>query len=237
VKQGRGKISDARAELARRNAEEPGGVPRYETRQARLAAVARRERTKAERVAGPGWCILRTSGPKTLPLAASLAGAGYEVWTPAETRMRRAVRGRRALTQHEAPIAPSFVFVRADRLYDLARILALPLSPHPSFSIFHHAGRVPVVADHEIAGLRNEEERARHVWEKAERAKAKPPTFNPDDAVRVDQSAFVGLVGKVEEQRGRKVMVQLGAMRMQVTAWHILPDAVQADQPVEGAAA
>lgn len=230
-----GKISDARAGLARRNAQEPGGIPRHETRQARLAAVARRERGKADRAVG--WCILRTSGARTLPLAASLADAGYEVWTPAEMRLRRAIRGRRATTRHEAPIAPSFVFVRADRVYDLARILALPLSPHPPFSIFHHAGRVPVVADREIAGLRHEEDRARHVWEKAERAKLKAPTFAAGDAVRIQQSAFVGLVGNVEAQHGRNVRLRVGSITMQVDAWHILPDAVQAGQPIEGTAA
>jgi hypothetical protein len=33
---------------------------------------------------GQEWCILRTSGPKTLPLARALAEAGLAIWTPVE---------------------------------------------------------------------------------------------------------------------------------------------------------
>ncbi len=224
------RIAAARAELARRHAEDPGAVERYEARQARLSAVARRQRDRLG--SEGGWCILRTASRSTLTLATSLAGAGIEVWTPVEKRARRTLRGKRARAAHDVAIAPRFVFARADRLFDLARIAADPVSPHPAFAIFHHAGRVPLIADREIAGLRREEDRAHHAWEKAERDSTKPPAFTVGAAVQIEQSAFAGLTGTVEEQRGRSVLVNLVAfgreMALEVDAWHILPVELQA---------
>jgi hypothetical protein len=41
-------------------------------------------RTVTTRNEGLDWCILRTSGPKTLPLARALAEAGLAIWTLVE---------------------------------------------------------------------------------------------------------------------------------------------------------
>jgi hypothetical protein len=68
------------------------------------------------------WCILRTSGGRTVPLARSLAAVGFEVWTPVRT-IRRPAPGqgrrlvmsqRRKLIDVDLAILPGFV-VRAGR--------------------------------------------------------------------------------------------------------------------------
>ncbi len=108
------------------------------------------------------WCILRTSGGRTVPLARSLAAAGFEVWTPVRTirrpapgQGRRLVMGqRRKLIDVDLAILPGFVFARAEQLHDLMRAAGAERSPHPSFSVFHQEGRVPLVREDSIMGLR-----------------------------------------------------------------------------------
>lgn len=108
------------------------------------------------------WFILRTSGGRTLALAASLRAAGFDVWTPART-LRRNVRAKTPngtrLIETEAPILPTFVFARNDDLVALVEAAGQAHSPHPPFSIFRHAGRVPLLGDASVAGLREEEAR------------------------------------------------------------------------------
>ena len=108
------------------------------------------------------WCILRTGGGRTLPLMRSLRAAGFDVWTPART-LRRNIRaktlsGTRQI-ETEVPILPTFVFAREQDLVALADTAAREPSPHPAFSLFRHAGRVPLVSDGSVAGLRAEEAR------------------------------------------------------------------------------
>lgn len=109
------------------------------------------------------WCILRTSGGQTLPLARSLRASGFDVWTPART-IRKTVRARTPSgSRHlevELPILPTFVFARERELAMLADAAAQLVSRHPAFSIFRHGGRIPLVSDGDVAGLRAEEERA-----------------------------------------------------------------------------
>ncbi|SKB27032.1 hypothetical protein [Sphingopyxis flava] len=111
------------------------------------------------------WCILSTSGGRTLPLARSLCDAGMEVWAPTRT-IRRPAPGqrrnllmglRRKMIEVDVAILPGFVFARADRISDLAAIAHDPASPHPSFSVFQLGGRAPLVADSSLTGLRDEE--------------------------------------------------------------------------------
>jgi hypothetical protein len=115
-----------------------------------------------------GWCILRTSGQKTLPLVRSLRSAGFDVWTPVRTLKRPAPGHRRRLhlglrkvmVEVDTAIVPSIVFARAHHLDDLARAAADPFSQHPAFSIFHWGSRVPLIDDSQIAGLRAAEDEA-----------------------------------------------------------------------------
>lgn len=56
------------------------------------------------------------------------------MWSPVQTliRRRRPVRER---VEYSAPIMPTFVFARADRRHDPARVAAPPFSDHPGFSV------------------------------------------------------------------------------------------------------
>ena len=116
--------------------------------------------------AASGWCILRTSGGRTLSLAESLSDAGMEAWTPKRTFKRvkpgkqRDVRGHRITVEIDAPILATFVFAREEHLADLVELASRPLTEHPAFSVFQHAGRFPIVANREVTGLRQAEEEA-----------------------------------------------------------------------------
>lgn len=120
------------------------------------------------------WFILRTSGGQTLALAASLRSSGIDAWTPARTLRRympaKTPTGKR-LVEIDAPILPTFVFMRAadDEVARAAQLaeaegfaIADP-SPHPRFSIFRYTDRhgrklAPFVSDREVRGLQEEEE-------------------------------------------------------------------------------
>jgi hypothetical protein len=109
------------------------------------------------------WCILRTSGARTLALADSLTQAGFEAWSPRKTLMRvkPGVKprddGTRVMMEVGAAILPTFVFARARDLQTLARVACADITPHPPFSIFHHYGRYPEIADASVMGLQDAE--------------------------------------------------------------------------------
>lgn len=185
---------------------------------------------KALRAQEPRWCILRTSGARTLPLARSLAAAGFEVWTPIEAQSRRQPRTTK-WHDVEAPIMPTFVFARADHLVDLVQLLAQPIHRHPSFSIFLHSGRAPLIADRSMDHLRDAEDRSRRLAE--QRAKAKASKQRRDipigQSVKVkDDANFLGLVGVVEGCNGKKAIVNFPGWRrsIEIDTWQLLPDAV-----------
>jgi hypothetical protein len=109
------------------------------------------------------WCILQTSGVKTVALAKALADAGFEVWTPIRI-IRRPVPGqrrqlvlglRRRMKEVGVPILSGYVFARAEHLDDLARLASLPTSfNHPPFAIFQSSGLAALVSDANVSGLR-----------------------------------------------------------------------------------
>jgi hypothetical protein len=168
-----------------------------------------------------GWCILRTSGAKTLPLADSLVAAGFEAWTPRKVHARRKPRSH--LTAHrEMPIAPTFVFVTAAHLHSLNLIRAMPVNPHPPFSIFTFSGRIPLIADSEISGFRNEEQKAAL----AER-RTKQRRLVMGQRVRLNDGAYAGLSGVVADAKGGFTLVAFdGGMTMKIATWLL------ADEPV-----
>ncbi len=174
------------------------------------------------------WCILRTSAARTLKLARSLGDAGFDVWTPTETKTVRVGRHRER-RERPAPIAPTFVFARADRLADLVRARSLPGSPHPAFSIFRHAGRVPLIADRDIAALHVAEDRAAAAAERARRKAqaSQHPVFAVGERVQVKQPAFAGMTGVVEEAGKAPVINLGGTISMRIDAWLLVSDAVQ----------
>lgn len=222
------RVASSRARLAAENAATPGGVRRYEARQGRLAQVRRRDSAEER-----GWCILRTNSKRTIKLTESLNAAGIEAWTPRVIRDRRQPRRARRETPVveavEEPVIPTFVFARAQFLGDLQRVLALPLSPHPAFSIFQHAGRAPVVSDGELRKLRAIEETNKRARRKEQRH---------DIAVGLEvaptEGAFAGLKGVVESVRGKIADVCFNdRWRVKVETWLLLDHHVD-DTAIDG---
>lgn len=186
------------------------------------------------------WCILRTSGSRTLRLTDSLAEAGLTVWTPRETVEWRRPRSN-VRQDREMPIMPSFVFLRADELPDILCVLALPISPHPQFSIFMFAGRVPLIADRSIVALRAmEEAKAQALANKRAAAqrradlearklarKEKRADISIGGSVNLaEDAAFAGVTGIVQSTDGRDAWIRFGKLTIKVDAWKVLPISV-----------
>ena len=185
------------------------------------------------KTAAPGpWCILRTSPGRTLGLMTALAAAGYEAWTPRQTQIRRRPRSR-ATIELDVPIAPTFVFARAVHVRDLAAVEAMPVTGFPAFTLFRHAGRIPLVGDREVEGLRQAEERARV---QAMRTKRKRLVMG--QTVRIVEGVGEGMVGTVEQGGDKFALVAFGTtFRMQIATWLLSADDVVSPQPSMGAAA
>lgn len=137
---------------------------------------------------GNEWCILRTSGPKTLPLAASLAEAGFAAWSPIEYQVTRPKPSRNQV-ERQVAVMPTYVFAA---FREIGAILAeRPSGKHPSFALLHYDDRVPLVAERDLAHLRRIEREAA--------AKRQPVVFQLGQEVRVPDGPFQGLGGKVVE--------------------------------------
>ena len=97
------RIAAARAELARRHAEDPGAVERYEARQARLAAAGKRERERFEHL------VLGKDRPKVKVTAGKRQGRHkprtIKVPAPLEPGIEEAV-SRRERWSHKAHGTP-----------------------------------------------------------------------------------------------------------------------------------
>lgn len=197
------------------------------------------------------WCILRTGGARTLPLAASLAAVGFEAWTPQQVTYIAPTK-RKPAAQRAAPIVPTFVFVRSQHVDDLFRCHALAVSPHPAFSILQVAGRVPLIGGRSLAALREEEARAQRMFDalaeardrdharrlradqlRTEQARRKAlrtetKTIDAGAAVAVtDAPAFAGMVGKIISGDGRSYIVGFGgSVQWKIEAWQLVPVAV-----------
>lgn len=199
---------------------------------------------------GEKWCILRTSGGRTLPLARSLGEAGFGVWTPVETTRQRVRKGPTTVeVERTLPIAPTFVFGKADQLADFAAILFRPFHRHPSFSIFQWGGRVPLVGSASLTGLRLREaeaaaaiEAAREEIRREELQKERVALLRTEQqrrkALRTqrrdfergarvavsDMPAFAGMHGTVIESLGTSAIVAFeGAHVWKIEAWQLMP--------------
>lgn len=172
-----------------------------------------------------GWCILRTSGGKTLGLAASLNAANIEAWTPMQKTSRRRSRSK-VRVQVDAPMMPTFVFVKACHLPDLEICLQLPINPHPAFSIFRYQGAIPILAGGEIAGLRQAE------WE-SNGAPKKANPFPPGTDVTLTEGAAAGMSGIVETAKGKFALVAFGgSVRWKIATFLLRSDVI--DEPSSG---
>lgn len=159
------------------------------------------------------WCILRMSPSRTLAVADALKDAGYDAWTPAEELTRRIGHARKRVTV-PAPLLPSFVFARYDRLADLVAFSRAPALTFevfdtelrrmvtkgcPFFRVFRHEGKYPWVSDRALDALRLAEQRGKPI--------VKARVFQPGEAVKCPDAGFDGLTGVVTTTRGRRALV------------------------------
>lgn len=148
------------------------------------------------------WCILRTSGPRTLALADSLTKAGFEAWSPRKTLRRakagvkRRADGTRPMVEVDAAILPTFVFARARDVQTLAQVACADITPHPPFSIFRHGGRYPEIADGSVRGLQEAEREATATIEAIRAAETR------EEAERIRKAAM-----KTERERLRAMQI------------------------------
>ena len=144
------------------------------------------------------WCILRTSGNKTIRLAEGLREDGFDAWTPIETR---SIRIPRANVRRVAilPIMPSYVFARVGGLIDLLELAAMPVKPRrqanqpalPGFTVLHVHDKIPLIADGHLDGLRAIEHK------RTPRRKA-VQALKAGQRVGIDGGSFSGMKGVVE---------------------------------------
>jgi hypothetical protein len=199
------------------------------------------------------WCVLRTSGPKTVRLAHSLLVSGYEAWTPTGKVRYPALKTRPAAVR-DVPIMPTFVFASDRHVVELAHLAARRAEErHPmGFSLLRVANRVPLIAERSIAALRAEEARALAAHDAAleaearevrrqERAEAlrtqaatrkalrrQPLTLGVGSWVEVDgMPALAGLTGQIITAKNNAAVICFGgALMMEIDAWRLLPIAV-----------
>lgn len=176
------------------------------------------------------WCILRTSGGKTLPLAKSLTDVGMEAFTPTETRRHKLRAGKKGMVEKAMPMLPTFVFVREHHQAALFEILMMPISPHPAFSFFRHLGVVKGIPDREVERLRDAEQRSK--------PRAARPTLPVGTTVKPKEGPYAGLSGVVEASKNGDCLVFFGGwMKVEIETLNLQPFDVKDDQPPIGKAA
>lgn len=159
------------------------------------------------------WCVLRMAGPSTLGVTTALIEAGFEAWTPSQIDVRR-VGVKRKLVERPAPLLPSFVFARYDRLGELVAFSHSPsqtflvwdealqrmvLKGCPHFSVMRHGGQYIAVSDRSLDALRTAEQRRKPL--------AKVRLLQPGEKVKCPDGGFDGLIGVVQTTRGRSALV------------------------------
>ncbi|MFZ3484263.1 transcription termination/antitermination protein NusG [Sphingomonas sp. 3-13AW] len=165
------------------------------------------------------WCILRTHGGRTMPLARSLADAGILAWTPVEHVRRRIPRSKEKEREFRSvPYLPTYVFAPAADLGELRRLEVATESGHPAFSIFRHCGASVLVSEAEVASLRQREAESLRRMEQSLAAQARhgrplrerAEPYDRGAEVAVEAGAFAGLSGTVQESDGRHTLLLFG---------------------------
>lgn len=199
------------------------------------------------------WCILRTAGRSTLPLAAQLGGDGFDVWTPIEYRARLAGRDREQVEQSVA-ILPGYVFASMDRRDDLLNMARSPtmnyrvwdadqrrivVKGYPHFSVFLAGGKVCAVSENSLSSLRALEAALARVAERR-RSKATPsgppPRFRAGQIVRMVSHGCGGMdLTVVEPNKGKAVKLDHPEWLwpVEISAWKL--QAIQIEAGMEAA--
>lgn len=167
------------------------------------------------------WCVLRTSGPATLPLAETLRTAGIDAWTPTAVYARRRPRSRQ---RHEIRVAltPTYVFGRANSLSDLSE-----LSGRFRFRLMFDDQGPALVRDSELEALRHAENRAAP---KHKPRRALP--FSTGETIRVPSGSFQGMDGIVQLSDERDTLVCFGRYAVKIGTWHLREDMAQGDAAI-----
>jgi len=200
------------------------------------------------------WCILQTSGGRTLAVVRSLRSAGFDVWAP--TGMVRRFRPR-STKYRDDPIAllTGVVFAPYEDAARLSAAAQSPVSQHPSFSLLMHQGAYGRVLDASLDPLRAFEidkaiewtgfvaaqERAR--LERIRKKKGRRRTKGRSNAARsyvlgqtvhVEGPAFQGLTAKVvESKKNGSLVIDLGGFlgEIVVETCDVRPVHVEGAQP------
>ena len=187
-----------------------------------------------------GWCILRTGGPRTVPLAKSLADAGFEAWTPIQVQFREKTR-RKPAEERAMPILPTFVFARAKHLSELNRLTRSDVHWHPAFSVFRYQGVPPIISDERIGGLREAEAAALKIADARRRSDAGKALKDAKDQLRralpkgksidMPTGPFAGFTGVVESSTRKEAWVVLpGGFRLKIDTWLVAQDVAKEPQ-------
>lgn len=162
--------------------------------------------------AGRRWCILRTGPSRTLRLAASLQGAGFDAWAPSERSHRRVPR-RSANRTVYAALTPSYVFVREDHLDAMRRIERMEFSTHPRFSIFRYFGATVFVPHRGLHALRAlEQDSYRSSLPNTGKPAGQKPrgdAYTPGDVITLPAGPLAGIPCEVEQSDGRTTALRL----------------------------
>ena len=184
------------------------------------------------------WCILRSASTDTLPLVKSLTNAGYNVWTPTERRTGRMPRTR---TEYDKTFAlmPSYAFADATAIDDLLKLAMVPNRKHPSFTIFQHDGGIPLIADTDLGGLREEEARCDAVYDRHKKKTTKGPHFDEGAIVGANSGGFEGLSGVVVGEAGQFTLVSFDGYHKPIKISSLLlhEDMASDEMPENGTAA
>lgn len=178
------------------------------------------------------WFIIRTASADTLKVNDGLLAHGFEVWTPIEHRRGKMPRTRKIYDKRFA-LMPSYCFARVYQIDALLTFAAMPTRDFPSFSVFTFKGGVPLVADDQLTGLREEEARTQRVFHRAKRRDAKGIRFDPGDPIKLTDGPFAGMSGVVEGTQGQYTLVEMQifgrAFPMKVASLLLLPDVATAN--------
>lgn len=152
------------------------------------------------------WFILRMASTDTLRIYRNLQRAGFTTWTPVERKFGRMPRTK-AKYEKEFALLPSYVFARVEHVDEILRIAMLPNKDIGRFSVFHHKGGIPLIADNQLRDLRAEESRVIGIFERLKRKGMKGPSFSKGQAIKMTEGPFAGLSGIVEDQKGQTTLV------------------------------
>lgn len=164
------------------------------------------------------WCVLRTTGPSTVPLFRSLTEAGFDVWTPVEVQLRQRPRSK-AKAEREFAVMPTYLFAAARHVDELAALSHFPGKDHKDFGVWHVPGRgFPLIADAALAPLRLHERKVVR--------KDRVSPFAKGERVHIPDGPFAGIEMFVEEERANSLRLRFSIFgkpcSIKAAKWHVL---------------